>query len=221
MNLDVYFKMPPKALAALETFTDDEIKDCLLEIEREALSGPNSVLMKHFAAIQGVPVTEEWRKRKGRKYGKTRNFEMTGRALTALRSASSSARGRRINAKKRRISIWLKGPKTKGGRNVYDIVQNGRFQGLRNTVTGARTSRAKAIENVRRTSSQYKVAKAHGYKGKYSEYVASQRKGPKQREERVSGNAMPLMNASPKDADAIASAVGRAVDNMLRKHGLL
>ena len=209
---------------ALRALTPSELVEVLYEVEKRC-TGPGGILVRNWMKGQqawgpNTPAYTKWKERHGMGKGL---FERTGAARKALEDPTSTIRGHRLSLKTRRLSIWLK--KYENDRNVYDITQRGRFQGLSETQAGGKVVEHSANEANRLNAAQqagYGKAKAAGFKGSFGLWARGQRGGAaKSQWERKGKHGMPLMFADGADKAQAVGVLRELITDILRRRGLL
>ena len=206
----------------LTVLTENEMKTVLGRVAKR-ISGPGGVFQKHFERGQSKwPEPGDKYARLKKKRGK-RKFVLTGRAKRAMTNPSSRDRHTFIGVTRDHNNGLLKIglQRMENGRNIYDIVQKGRFGGgTSRGILGFRKKHtaSEVIERNRRTSKAVKADKLKtGGRNKRKIVEKMQLKDFK----RTSGTAMPLVEQQPGDEVIVGPQIIKCVEDMLRKRGLL
>lgn len=193
-------EIPDEVQTALQGLTDKEVRKLL----RKAIGEGNKsggVMDTHFKEGQTKwpPLSPKYQKKKGANKPK---FVNTGKARAAMLNPKSKNRRTSVTRSKKtgvyRATVGLRN--MKDGRNVYTIVQKGKFGGLE--VAGRYTGRKK----------RYSAKEVHAGKAKT--------KGS-QGFSRVSLNPMPVSANLEGDDAIIGPYVVRAITEALELKGLL
>lgn len=209
--------IPDDLLRTIKHLDDDEVKELLQEVADSAF-GPDGILHDHFQEGQATWPDQdpEYVKAKG---GKPK-FVNSGAALKAIKNPKDPNRKTTISAKSRTLKITIR--KMKGGVNVYNIVQRGRFQGVKLHNQDGSVERLDADEAHKRNArltSEYKTAKQRGFKGSYKSFL--KKNSGSSRSQRLSSGGMPVTQVLPGDDEKLYPHVVDALENMLKKRGLI
>lgn len=192
--------IPQDVQNALQGLTEKEVRALL----RTAINEGNKqggVMDQHFSEGQQKwpDLSEAYQKKKGANKPK---FVNTGKAREAMLNPKSKARRTSVTRSKKtgeyRATVGLR--KMVDGRNVYTIVQRGKFGGL--DVKGRYTGATK----------RYSAGEVHAGKAKV--------KGS-QGVSRVSLNPMPVSANLPGDTEIITPHVIKAITDALKKKGMI
>lgn len=202
----------------LALLTDEEVRSVMGRVARR-ISGPGGVFQKHFQRGQS-----DWDE-PGSKYSKLKKkrgkqkFVLTGRAKRAMVNPSSRDRWISITASGNvaRLAMGLR--RMEKGRNVYDILQRGRFKGATAAGRFGRTITLSAndVRNRQlRTSAAIRKDKRRTG-GKNMRKILDKNRIKDFKRTR----AMPVVPVQPGDDSLVAPHITKCVQDMLRKRGLL